>query len=207
MRAKRVRYRWAIAAAMALLTTVLLPGSNASARDSWGIFNYEISLPSKTSVQGSDTSDFVDETSFRGIGFEGRWFTSRNMSMGYSFDWNVLHDKTGDPITFDGTTVSGTQDRTINTFPMLVTGHYYMGPENMFFAGLGAGLYYQEQRWDVGVFSFDSETWHFGFAPEIGISHEIDYDVRAVLALRYNYALEKSDTELQYWTLKVGIAW
>jgi hypothetical protein len=186
---------------MALMTIVFLPISEVSAKDSWGVFNYEISLPV------SDTSDFVDETSFRGIGFEGRWFTSRNTSMGYSFDWNVLHDKTGDAITVNNVTLSGTQDRTINTFPILVTGHYYMGRDNQFFVGLGGGLYYEERRFDIGIFSFDEEQWHWGVAPEIGISHEIDYDVRAILALRYNYGLEASDSTLLYWTRKVGIAW
>jgi outer membrane protein len=201
MRTTRARFFWEIATAIALLAAVLLPGPEASAKDSWGVFNYEISDGT------SDTGDFIDQTSFRGIGFEGRWFTSRNMSMGYSFDWNVLHEKTGDAITVGNVTLSGTQDRTINTFPILVTGHYYMGPDNRFFAGLGGGFYYEEQRFDIGVFAFDSEMWHLGVAPEIGISHEIDYDVRAVLALRYNYGFEASDSTLQYWTLKFGIAW
>lgn len=201
MRSTRIRFWGAIAAAIALLTTILLVSSDAWAKDSWGIFNYEISVPT------GDTGNFIDQTSFRGIGFEGRWFTARNMSAGYSFDWNVLHEKTGDAITFNGVTLSGTQDRTINTFPILVTGHYYMGPENRFFAGMGAGFYYEEQRFDIGVFSFDSEMWHLGLAPEVGMSYEIDYDVRAVMALRYNYGLEASDSTLQYWTLKLGIAW
>jgi hypothetical protein len=192
---------WAIAAAMALLTTVLLPISNASAKDSWGIVNYEMLFPT------GDTSNFIEEMSFRGFGFEGRWFNSRNTSIGYSFDWNVLHESTDRPVTVGNATVSGVQDRTINTFPLLVTGHYYMGPENMFFVGGGAGFYYEEQRWDIGIFAFDSEMWHLGLAPEIGVSYEIGYDTRAVLALRYNYGLEASDSTLTYWTLKLGIGW
>jgi len=186
---------------MALLITVLRPSADAWAKDSWGIFNYEMSIPT------SDTGDFIDETSFRGIGLEGRWFNTRNTSIGYSLDWNVLHEKTGDAITVNNVTLSGTQDRTINTFPFLVTAHRYMGPENRFFAGLGGGLYYAERRFDIGIFSFDSEEWHFGVAPEIGVSYEIDYDVRAVLAVRYNYGFEKSDSTLTYWTLKLGIGW
>jgi len=201
MRAANGRLRWAIATAMALLTTVVLSGSDAWAKDSWGIFNYEISGGT------GDTGDFVDQTSFRGIGFEGRWFTSRNMTAGVSFDWNVLHQKTGEAIVVDNVTVSGTQDRTLNAFPMLVTGHFYMGPDNMFFAGLGAGLYYEERRLDIGIFSFDEDQWHLGVAPEVGVSYEIDYDIRALLALRYNYGFETSDKTLQYWTLKVGIAY
>ncbi|MFZ5876580.1 MAG: hypothetical protein ACOYXU_09240 [Nitrospirota bacterium] len=201
MRTTRVRCMWAIAATMALLTTVLLPISEASAKDSWGIFNYEISFPT------SETGDFIDETSFRGIGFEGRWFNSRNTSIGYSFDWNVLHEMTDRAVTVGNVTLSGTQDRTINAFPFLVTGHYYMGPDNMFFAGMGGGLYYAERRFDIGIFSFDSEEWHLGVAPEIGVSTEISYDVRAVLALRYNYGFETSDNTLTYWTLKLGIGW
>jgi hypothetical protein len=191
----------AVAMASALLATGLVPTTQAWAKDSWGIVNYEMLLPT------SDTGDFVDGTSFRGFGVEGRWFTNRNTSVGYSLDWNVLHESTDRAIVKNNVTLSGMQDRTINTFPFLVTAHRYMGPQNMFFAGLGGGFYYEEQRLDIGIFSFDSEMWHLGVAPEIGVSYEIDYDVRAVLALRYNYGFEKSDSTLTYWTLKVGIGW
>jgi outer membrane protein len=85
-----------------------------------------------------------------------------------------------------------------------MTGHYYMGPDNLFFAGLGAGLYFMEQRLDIGVYSITDSTWHVGLAPEVGFSYPLTYDVRTILALRYNYGFQASDTTLSYWTLKVG---
>jgi len=201
MQTKHKRCLSAIAAAVVILTTVCLNVSDALAQSSWGIINYEISFPS-----GPDTADFVDETSFRGIGFEGRWFQNQRQSLGYSVDWNVLHESTSDAFSLGNTTVSGKQERTINTFPMLVTGHYYMGPDKMFFTGLGAGLYFMEQRFDIGVYSFTDSSWHLGLAPEVGFSYPLTYDVRALLSLRYNYGFQASDTTLSYWTLKVGFA-
>ena len=191
-----------VAMAVALVGAGLVLTSQAWAKDSWGIVNYEMSFPS------GDTGDFVEQNSFRGFGFEGRWFTNRNTTVGYSLDWNVLHEKTSRGFTTNNNVVvSGTQDRTINAFPMLVTAYRYMGPQNMFYAGLGGGFYFEERRFDIGIFSFDSDMWHLGVAPEIGVSYEIDYDVRAILALRYNYGLETSNTTLTYWTLKVGLGW
>jgi len=199
MRTMNERCVWVMAVAMLLLSAVLLPAPDASARESWAILNYEMSIPT------GDTSDFVDQTSFRGIGFEGRWFQAHNTSIGYSLDWNVLHEKTSDAIVANNATVSGVQDRTINVFPMLVTGHYYFGPDHLFFAGLGAGLYFMEQRLDIGIFTLDNDTWHLGVAPEIGMAFDLTYDVKAILGLRYNYGFEASGTKIDYMTVKFGI--
>jgi Outer membrane protein beta-barrel domain len=175
--------------------------ATAEEGDHWAILSYQISIPE------GDTNDFIDATSFRGIGIEGRWFVRPNLSAGVDLHWNVFFESTNNTTDIANGAVSGQQDRTLNVFPLLATAHYYFGPNKMFYAGVGAGAYYLTQRLDIGLYTFSDTSWHFGFAPEIGISHEVGYHTRAVLALQYNYAFKVEDTAIDYWTVKIGIAY
>ena len=190
-------------AVMVSVLTIGLSSTRAIAQtqEPWAILTYQIAFPV------GDTKDFIDATSFRGIGFEGRWFIRPNISAGVALDWNVFFKTTDKPIDIPNGTVSGTQNRTINAFPVLATVHYYMGPDKMYYVGLGAGPYYMSQRWDVGLYSFSNTSWHFGFAPEIGVSHEVASHTRAVLGLQYHHAFESEGTKLEYWVLKLGVAY
>ena len=37
-----------------------------------------------------DTKDFVDKTSFRGFGLQGRWFVQDQLSVGLAWEWQVF---------------------------------------------------------------------------------------------------------------------
>jgi hypothetical protein len=202
MRKMSSRFLCSIAVTIIALTIGLSSSrAMAQSQEPWVIATYQIAFPE------GDTKDFIDATSFRGIGLEGRWFVRPNLSAGVALDWNVFFKTTDKPIDIPHGTLSGEQDRTINAFPILATVHYYMGPDKMFYVGLGAGPYYMSQRWDVGLYAFSNTSWHFGFAPEIGVSHEMAPHIRAVLGLQYNHAFESENTKLEYWALKLGIAY
>jgi len=202
MRMLNLRILFATALTITALT-IGLSGSRAMAQspEPWVIATYQIAFPE------GDTKDFIDATSFRGIGLEGRWFVRPNISAGVAFDWNVFFKTTDKPIDISNGTISGEQNRVINAFPILATMHYYMGPDKAFYVGLGAGPYYMNQRWDIGLYTFSNSSWHFGFAPEIGLSHEIAPHLRAVLGLQYHHAFESEGTKLEYWALKLGVAY
>jgi Outer membrane protein beta-barrel domain len=189
------------ATAMALAIGMTADRATAEEGDHWAILSYQISFPE------GDTHDFIDATSFRGIGIEGRWFVRPNLSAGVDLHWNVFFKSTNNTTNVPNGAVTGEQDRTLNVFPMLVTAHYYFGPNRMFYAGVGAGAYYLTQNLDIGLYTFSDTSWHFGFAPEIGISHEVGYHTRAVLALQYNYAFKAEDTTIDYWAIKIGVAY
>jgi hypothetical protein len=193
---------------------ILLITANVSAQ-SLGSITYDMSFPS------DNLSDFIDETSFKGFGIEGRWFQSKNLSFGISFAWTVFDQRVDDPIqiTQDGVngTVSGTQIRVVNSLPILATAHYYTGKRRdkfRFYFGTGAGMYYIGQRLEIGLVAFESNNWHFGLAPEVGVLLNFSRELTMILNTKYNYAFSAGETlgggddnTYAYWGINVGFVW
>jgi hypothetical protein len=141
----------------------------------------------------SDTRDFVGGgVSFRNFGIEGRYVSSPKLSFGLYFAWNVFNQETDSVITnFAGTgaDVSGFQHRYVNAFPILAT------------------TYYVENRLDIGRSSIYADNWHLGLAPELGVIIPVDWNVRAYLNAKYNWAIKSGGIEVQYFTFGLGFAW
>lgn len=167
-----------------------------------------ISLSYQTAVPMSSTSDYIEKTSFRGFGLEWRQFVQPDISAGIAFNWNVFHEVRSELAERGNIQVSGTQNRTLNIFPLLATGQYYMGDRGTTraYAGLGAGAFFVKNRLDIGVFSFNDDSWHFGVAPEIGVEIPISLDTAGLISIKYNYAFKSGDTEAQsYVGINFGI--
>ena len=188
---------------------LLLVSASVSAQ-SMGSITYNVAVPT------DKLDNYIDEISWRGVGLEGRWFQSSNLSFGVSFGWNVFDLRTGDVIQIKednvGGAVSGTQLRYVNTFPMLATGHYYTGKKRdqaRFYVGAGVGTYYILQRLDA----YESNNWHFGLAPEAGVLVTLSREVTMIFNVKYNYAFSSGealgggDNDVQYWGFNVGFAW
>ena len=172
----------------------------------WGL-QYMVSTP----VSGA--KDFVGGSlSFRNFAIEGRYVAQQNLSFGLYFGWNVFNQETDETINnFAGTgvDVTGFQHRYINAFPILATVHYYFGrPRGIrAYAGTGVGTYYIENRLDIGRSSIYVDNWHLGLAPEVGVIIPVDWNVRAYLNAKYNWAIKAGGVEVQYFTFGVGFAW
>ena len=193
---------------------IFLITANVSAQ-SLGSITYDISFPT------GNLSDFIDKTSFKGFGIEGRWFQSKNLSFGISFAWTVFDERVSDPIQIvqDGVngTVGGTQIRIVNSLPMLATAHYYTGKRRdqfRFYFGTGAGMYYILQRLEIGLVAFESNNWHFGVAPEVGVLLNFSRELTMILNTKYNYAFSAGttlgggdDNSYAYWGINVGFVW
>lgn len=195
-------------AAMVVLT--LAP--QADARDKITAITYNVGIPI------GNTKDYIDNTSWRGFGLDFRHFRSRNkpITVGFSFAWQVF-DQRLDNETFviDSGAVTGTQRRYLNSLPFLLTAHYYSSQQSnqtRFFLGGGAGLYYIEQRFDIGVNSRQENNWHFGLMPEVGVQVPFG-DVEFLLSGRYHYAFAAGTSltgDSQAWdyiTINAGVAW
>ncbi len=70
------------------------------------------------------------------------------------------------------------------------------------------------QRFDVGVYTFNNDNWHFGFAPELGVTIAASRDVDILINGKYNYAVDSgtrlggnTDNSYQFITLNVGISY
>ena len=192
---------------------ILIITASVSAQ-SLGNMTYNMSFPT------GNLSDFIDKTSFKGFGIEGRWFQSRNLSLGLSFAWTVFDQRVSDPIQIvqDGVsaTVSGTQIRVVNSLPILATAHFYTGKRRdkfRFYFGTGVGMYYIKQRLEIGLVAFESDNWHFGVAPEVGVIINFSREFTMIVNTKYNYAfsageaLGGGDNQIDYWGINIGFVW
>lgn len=190
---------------------VLLVATNAFGQNKITAFHYNISIPD------GDLKNYVGDASFLGFGFDGRWFVSpdRPITLGISLGWQVFDEHTYETIVTETAALTGQQGRYVNSFPMMVTGHYYFGNKDSawFFAGAGVGTYYIIQRFDVGVFAIEADNWHFGFYPELGVQVPLQQDSNLFISGRYNFALASGESvtdeekDFSYWGINVGFAY
>ena len=189
---------------MRFATIVLIIFIMSAAGFSQGLvnFNYQITYPA------GETSDYIDQVSFRGAGLEWRKYINNNISTGISLNWNVFNQVATELSEIEEGHVSGTQNRTINSFPLLATAHYYLGKRGQFrpYLGLGLGAYLIKQRLGIGIYTFEESNWHFGAAPEVGVQIPMGYESMLMVAVRYNYAFEAKGAQHSYFGLHIGIA-
>jgi len=188
---------------LALCLTLGFAINSAQSQSLFGV-SYTASLPM------GETSDFVDAMSWRGVSMEWRWFVQDQASLGLFFGWNVFHEKESGDFMQGDVAASGTQLRTVNAFPILFTGHYYFANEIEFrpYAGLAVGTYRTLQRNTFGIYQVEENNWQFGFAPSVGATFPLGYNVMGNLEVRYNYALKAGDSLTQsYLGISLGLAW
>jgi len=188
--------------------------TQSSAQGWWyGAATYQVSLPL------GDTKDFTNKVSWRGVGLDFRKEMNSNTTLGLYFGWNVFHERTADTIDnleFDGNpgAITGLQDRTINSFPIMLTGHKYFGQQGStrLFLGLNAGGFIMKQRFEIGIRAYDKSQWQWGGAPEIGAVVPVGYSTLLVINAKFYYALTGDSVaggsaNQSYLTFGVGLAW
>jgi len=170
-------------------------------------------------VPVSKMGQFTKDVTYRGFTFAGKRFLDKENAVAFMFGWNIFDEKSYDPINLQygngSGTVSGTQVRSVNSFPIMVGVDHFFGKKSDMrtFIGLNAGTYYILQRLDIGVYRFDNDNWHFGIAPEGGVIIPMDGGTSLDLGARYNYAFD-SGTALgggtnnfySYWEINIGFA-
>lgn len=194
------------------ITAILLIGLTISsyAQSSYWSLNWDI-----TKAAG-DTGDYIGNINFRGVSFDGRAFINDNISIGGSVAWYTLYDKLSGlpPIEIDngdGTAghISGTQARYLNLVPVLINSHFYFDSGGDFkpYIGIGLGGIYTENRTEIGLSAFSSDSYAFGAQPEIGVYIPFGYSGTGLnLALRYLYGTSAGDLDsLSMFTFAIGI--
>ena len=101
-----------------LVVILMLSSASLFAQDFLGALMYNTAMPM------GNTKDFISDYSWKGFSFEGRSFTNRNWSFGGMFGWNIFDKRLDETVDIDeettGTTVTGTQIRYTNSFPIMV---------------------------------------------------------------------------------------
>ena len=177
------------------------------------------SLTWNIGIPVSKMNQYTTDVSYRGFTIAGRRFIDKENSVGFMLGWNIFDEKNYDPINVQqengSGTISGTQVRSINSFPLLVGIQHFFGNKKDMrtFVGINTGVYYILQRLDMGVYRIDNDNWHFGLAPEAGLIIPLDGDASLDLGARYNYAFD-SGTALggaennfySFWEINIGFA-
>jgi hypothetical protein len=156
-----------------------------------------VSAQSNTSIVYSvgvpmgSLQDHVSETSWRGMGFEYQKFIKPNVSVGVNFAYSVFYEsKPYDSYTQGTATLSGTQYRYDNMFPMLVNGQYHLsiGGAIKPYIGLGVGTLYNLRNTDMGLWTIEENNWHFLLSPELGLICDISPYVGFKVNAKYDNA-------------------
>ena len=157
------------------------------------------------------TNDHVSNASFRGATLiDGRGFVTENVSIGGSFSWHVFYETESGSFEDGSTTLTGTQYRYINSFPVMATTHYYFGDgvTTTFYAGTGIGVVSFEKRTEMGLFYSGDTKWHFGVVPQVGVLIPMSASVDFHVSLKYNQTFKAGNYDAnQYLSLSVGFAW
>lgn len=159
-----------------------------------------------------ETADYITSPSFRGFSIDTRYFVTDQFSLGGSFNWSTFYEKlSGASYTRDNMTITGTQYRYLNAFPILFQAHYYLGYDIMkprAYIGAGIGPYVMNQRVDLGIWTWENKNWHFGMSPEIGLIYPINENTKINIGVKYHYVVKAKETINYSWLgLNIGIAW
>jgi len=170
-------------AAMLLVAVGLAGAAPASAQVLGGLSAF-------WSLPAGDLSDrFIGNDSWVGISVEGRRFINPNLTVGVSVGYTAFYESTTEPLYFPSGAVSGEQYRSMNVFPLMVTGHVYSkaGGRIQTYIGLGLGVYYMKQLMDVGQGTVETSNWIMGFAPELGFILNKGSNTEIAVFGKYNY--------------------
>ncbi len=186
-----------------ILTLIILASSLqiVSSQGRFGI-TYSTALPL------GETAELAGEFSFRGAGFEGRWAIGSSFDIGFNASWNVFYEAESGSFTEGATTLTGTQYRYVNAYPVMFMAYKSFGSSETFqpYIGLGVGAIKADHRKEMGLWYVDSNNWHFGVAPEIGAVIPTLRSFDFLLSLRFNYGAKVKDSpSVSYLSLNLGL--
>lgn len=159
------------------------------------VISYPISFPM------GDLSDYISETSFRGISMEFNKRQKPNVDIGMEIGWNVFYQKESSKVYTDGTqSLAGVQYRYTNAVPMYVQGKFYKATHNPSmtpYFGLGIGTMYIDRSTDMGLYRIQTNTWQFALRPEIGFKWDTNKGTGILLGAKYHAGFGNSELDGQ----------
>src|SRR6187397_1442830 len=166
-------------------------GANAYAQSNSNfIASYSIAMPT------GNLSDYIGQTSFRGISFEWNTRIKPNVELGLESGWNVFYEKVGEKVYTEGTaSVSGTQYRYTNAVPIIAGAKYHFKNDSKIkpYGGVGLGTVYVDRDTDLGMYRISTQEWQFSVRPELGIRYELGGQGTALQIGAKYYANSETD--------------
>lgn len=171
--------------------------------------NSETSVQYVMSIPTAKLSNYISNASFGGVAIDYRKRFTPRISAGFDIGFNLFSKKENYATYTDGTSsISGTQYRYSQSYPIHVTGAYYFNADRpiSFFAGFGIGTVYTNRNTDFGLYEISNEAWQFSLKPEAGFVTRFNADMGLKTVLKYHSNFKSSDLDGQsYISLGVGV--
>ena len=185
-----------------ILTVLLIIwASTAYSQTNYLGFSYSMSVP----LGGIE--NYISAGSFRGANLDGIMEVNEKYAVGFALGWNTFFEKRiNETFNKDNYSLTGTQYRYLNAFPILVRGMYEFGAQYGIrpYAGAGLGLTGDISRTDVGLYSFKKTAFHFTMAPELGIIIPVN-EGSVTANIRYVYGVKARDLDhISYLSFSLG---
>ncbi|MEN8229677.1 MAG: hypothetical protein ABFS38_16065 [Bacteroidota bacterium] len=183
--------------------TILSSVLTMSAQDVIWKMTYDVAFPF------SATKDFTNQMSWRGVAMDVDRFVNDNLAVGLGFSWSVFLEKESDSYyEREELLIHGTQVRYINNIPLMARISWYQ-PMDQFesYFTMGVGTAWQENRLEIGTFSFAGDYWQFALSPEAGVIFPVGQSYLTA-KVRYVHAFETNEgPTLSYLGVGLGFAW
>lgn len=161
---------------------------------------------------GSST-DYINVFGVQGISFQARYHLPGGVAVGFMAAWQSWYDKSEQEVVIDNITLGGMQARAISVNPLygrvLYSLQDLLGLEKTKspdpYAAINFGGARTVREVDMGVYAFVEDSWHWAFAPELGVEVPLK-GVTLTAATRFNYLASSGDgPEQLYMSFSLGI--
>ena len=167
------------------------------------VISYPIAFPA------GNLSDYISNTSFRGINLEFGREVKPNVIVEMETGWNVFYQEAPNQVYTEGTaSISGKQFRYTNSVPILAGAKWILKSKNNLipYAGLGLGTMYSDRSTDFGLYRISKDAWQFCLRPELGITFKSRGGPAAMLGVKYYASFNSSELDGQsFFTVNIGV--
>jgi len=194
-----------------IISLIILASAGTAFSQTIWTLSYEPSTPI------GEMTNFISNTTGRGLSGSGGWYVTNKLSVGFTVQWTGFYEKEERHTWYvDGGAVTANAWKEFYNWSIYANAKYHFADveeEGKFvpYVGLSIGTMYIDQNAQVGAYEFKETSWKFAFAPEVGtrIPMGIEKGWGFNVLLRYQVAIyEKQDINmLQYLNYSVGIYW
>jgi hypothetical protein len=147
------------------------------------------------SIPTGDTRGFITRPSWMGVTWEGVWAVGQRTSAGVAFGVHDFNHASSGTTNFPWGAATGELLRNLLVTTAMVTGRWYplAGRTRRPHLGLGAGVLYSEERFELGASRTVRGAAHLAVAPEVGWQFPIVRGVDGVASARYTIPTRRGD--------------
>jgi len=164
-----------------------------------------------------EMTDFIGQTSLRGLSGSASWFLTNKISAGLTIQWTGFYEKEErETWTFDGYAITANAWKEFYMWSIYANGKYQfkdVEEEGNFvpYVGLNIGTMYIDQNAQVGTYEVKERNWRFALAPEAGfrlpLGMEKQWGFNVMLRYQIAFYNVRDISMLQFLNYSVGVYW